>query len=424
MKDSKYTLIVNYVKMSPGGIEVTFAYLIKYALEHEYRVIWITNEAFHKKAMFKEIIDYEKLEIVYITKLNQLFGIKIDFSSDENVVMISCVPDKYITAEAIRKSAVGVQSFQHYLILAHYTGELTYPDRHFKGIFLHRCWFRYMRSIAVKLEEADSIRAFSMKHLTSYEEYYGICIKEKQRKLLGRTQPIETINENEWERKSIERNEKFNIISCSRFDFPHKGYIIGLIKAFGELKGKYPQLTLTLVGYGSEANEALVQDTIAGLNEETQKDIMCVGMLDYEQLNSYLRNAHLSVGLAGALLDGARCGVPSLVMRHYCYEAETYGLFEECFEGGILRDEPGYAVIPYVETVLNMRDEEYVNCCKKTFTIMEEEYESPYYPSYIFEQNGVTERVLSKTDLLKGNLMRTFIKIKQICKKQICKKQI
>lgn len=359
-----HTLIINYAGLQPGGVENYFSGLMKYSLDHGYRVVWITTPSCVQSAFYREVVDDPRVEKLFVKMGRHWFRHKpLFFKPAENVTMLSCEPLHFIRAESLREKA-NVNSFYHFLVLPHYTGSAYYPERFFNWRIPKAFWYRYMRKLACKWVEKDCIRAFSLKHLDAYEENYGITIPDKRSKILGCIELPAPIDNSELAKKASQRNDRFTIVTCTRFDFPHKAYLLGLIDSYGELKPKYPQLKLVVVGYGK--GEAALREKIAALSEQIQRDIVLPGALSMEQLEEQFRQGHLNVGLAGALLDGAACALPSLLTRHYTDRCETYGFLSD-ISGNVLREDPGFDSLPYIERVLNMSDEDYIDQCRKDY---------------------------------------------------------
>ncbi len=386
------TLIINYPGLQIGGIEVAFSKLIQYSLEKGYRVIWLTSEGCVKKSDFKHITDNPKLEKVYVKRGYRWFPHKkIKFSFNEEVVMISCEPIDFARGESIKSYAKNVKSFNHYLILPHFTGNAYYPERYFKSKLAKKYWLKLTRSFAKKLIDNDSIRAFSSKHLEAYEKNYGFEIENKRGKVLKGMDIFDAFDENQARERALERKEKFKIVTCSRFDFPHKGYILGLIDEYAELKKAYSQIELTVVGYGD--GESRIKEKINSLPVDIARDIELTGALLPEELKKCYEKCHLNIGLAGALVNGAICGVPSLLTRHYTEKCETYGYICN-IEGTFLRTDEGHDIKKYIIDALNWSDNEYIEQGKKDYNkaCMIKEND----PEYIYNQKKQAKRAIIK----------------------------
>ena len=395
------TLIINYRALKIGGIETYLAKLIEYSTKNEYRVIWLTTPNQYEDTHFKSIVDHPLVEKVYVKGGGQgwLPHKKIKFQPDEQVTMISMEPINFMKAEKIRKYAKNVKSFYHFLALPHFTGAAYYPERTFKSKSARKHWQSFMKKYAQRLLEEDCIRAYSMKHLDFYEKAYGIEIENKQEKILKKINHIEDYPNEFFEEKARKRKESFEIVTCARFDFPHKGFLLGLVDDYGALKEKYPQLKLTIIGYGD--GEVRLKEKISALSQEAQGDITLLGRVSPFDLRQHFERGQLNVGLAGALFDGAICALPSLCVRHYCEECQTYGFIHE-IEGTYLRDDPAMELKPFVEKLISMSDDEYIELTKKDFARARELKTNQ--PSYIFEQKNKSSRSTLKGMGLKARI--------------------
>ena len=177
-----------------------------------------------------------------------------------------------------------------------------------------------------------------------------------------------------------ERNGCFNIITVGRFDFPHKGYMLGLVRAFGRLKPKYPQLTLSIIGLGQ--HEQMLKNEIANLPQGVQADVNLLGAVPHTELPHYFRDKHLSIAVAGAASDAARNGVLSIAARNFCdNECEVYGFYPESFVKNSSK-EPGELVDKYIEDAINMTKEEYTKRCKDSYMVFTDP--ARYNPTFLY----------------------------------------
>ncbi len=402
-------LIIDYSNMRPGGIEVVFAYLMQYAMENDHRVIWITTEKDYEAASFQEILSDSRIEKCYWSKWNKLFSAPaIHLSEDESAVMLSCAPIDYALSECLRMK-FPANPFQHLLVLPNFTGINCYPDRLFQTKWLKKYWFNKIQKWVSAWEKEGSLYAFALKHLDAYEDYYSVPLQDKKSCVFPRIKPTPKLNREVLFKKAQERKTCFTIITGARFEFPHKGYILGLIDAYARLKSKFPELRLVIVGYGDGAEE--VDQKIQSLDEEAKRDIVQKGMLPYDQFLLEFQKAHLNVGVAGSLADGARCGVPSLVVRHYDYHCETYGFYKD-HANRSLDDQPGKPIDSYIENVILMNDDEYVEHSLEVQRVALSR--KKYDPEYVFSQDRAATRTsMTKRDLMAAKcykLLSTFKK--------------
>ena len=379
------TLVINFRALKIGGIEIYLSKLIEYSTKNGYRVIWLTTEKCYRENHFMEIVNHPLVEKVYIKGggQNWMPHKRIKFQDGENVTMYSVDPINFMKGEKIREYTKNVKSFNHFLVMPHFTGTWYYPERTFKSKLLRNHWYKFMKKQAHKLVENDCVRAYSLKHLDAYEESYGVQIENKPEKVLKKINQIIEYEEAYFENKAKTREKSFEIITCTRFDFPHKGFLLGLLEDFEELKAKYPQIRLTIIGYGKD--EETLLNKIKTLSKEAQDDIVLVGKVNPGDLHNYFEKCHLNIGLAGALFDGAFCALPSLCVRHFTNSCETYGFISD-MEGTFLRDDPAMEIKPFIEKMITANYEDYIKQTKRDFERAKSVKTNQ--PNYIFEQTN------------------------------------
>lgn len=358
----KRVLIVNRATMNAGGIETNLADIIKCYLNNGDRVIWLTNKTGVKEFAFKNIIGEKNFIIIKHNKyLKFFYNPKIAFSNEDDVIMLSFTAIDYLVSDRLRIGS-NAKSFRHFYVLPNFKGKEFYIDQWF--IIIHKIVFIWFRNAIIRLINNHSLLAFNIKHLNKYEEYYNINIKDKDKLLLPCFSDCEFIDNKRLIGLSSTRGNEFKITSCCRFDFPHKGYLIGLLDEFVTLKNNYPILKLFIVGYG--AGESIVKDRIKKMPQDFQKDVILKGRVTPEELRELYKESHLVVGLAGAIFVAASCGVPSLIARHYSYDCQVYGFYSE-FPNMILSEKEGNPIGPYISKLINMSDEQFIELAKSQY---------------------------------------------------------
>jgi hypothetical protein len=101
----------------------------------------------------------------------------------------------------------------------------------------------------------------------------------------------------------------------------------------------------------------------------SRQAICLVGKVAYNELDKYYEKASLSFALAGSVTDSASYGVPTLVVRHYCEDCETYGLLPDSYPSR-LSELPGEDPLPYVRNVIEMSEKDYFYLCQKTYSVL------------------------------------------------------
>lgn len=372
------TLVINKKHLSLGGIENVVYNLIKFAISQHYRVVWLASNKYVLFRGFNDILTH----IEIITSNNKVISRSPEhrsllFSEDEEVTILSFTPFSHDFALCIKELNPSI-SIKPLYVLANTKGYLYFIDEYFRWP-LSQYVKKKMTAIHQEWDEREEIRYFTQLQRKSLEEKYGITISEPEKKQVPPTIPISSLNEDDLLRRA-ERKE-FNIISISRFSFPHKQYLLGLVDAFALLKPKYSQINLYIIGYGP--NEDQLRERINSLPNSIKKDVHMLGQKTNAEIDEIMRNMHLNISVAGSVKCGARNGVVSLPARNYCEgDCEVYGYLPESHPKSS-STEKGLPVIPFIEELINMPKEDYITKCRlsnKTFTSREA------HPEYIFEQ--------------------------------------
>ena len=171
------------------------------------------------------------------------------------------------------------------------------------------------------------------------------------------------------------------MVSVSRFDCPHKNYLLGLIDDYAKLKPEYTKLSLHIVGYGKGQN--VVKKRIADLPPEVRRDVFLHGTMDVQQLADFLKEMSLNISVAGSASIGARLGVLTIPARNFCEDVcEVYGFYPEAgsMTTAIV---PGEAAIGYIRQVVEMSEEEYIQKSQLCYSFS---INRSVDPEYLFKQ--------------------------------------
>lgn len=372
-------LVIDRTGMAMGGIETYYSVLMKYAISRGYRVIWLTTPKNRNNSQFKDITELDSVESVYVR--NSPFGPlypKLDISSSDDVVVLTNDPVRFVLSEQYREQKN--RSFVHLLMLPHYTGAAYYPEMIFRSDRRRSYWHKKMGELARCLCAANCVRGFSGKHLTAYADSYGINNIDVSDNTLPRVKGVSEMPVNRVLERECCRKDRFEIITCARFDFPHKGYILGLIRSFKAIHHAHPQARLTIVGYGNGESE--VKKEVSLLPPAAAECVELTGMLSNDALRYRLDNAHLFVGLAGSLLQAAECALPSICMKHYTNDCEGYGYYDCSIN--IISESAGQDMTQTISDAVDMSKEEYIACSRASFLASIHAYKVD--PEYVFRQ--------------------------------------
>jgi hypothetical protein len=377
MKTQNKTFMFLYDAMDIGGIETYLVRLIRQLKENGNRVIWLCPANRYIDDGFKNDLLDGYVEIIEIKNrgFHWIKHAQIDFNMGEEVIALAFDPFNYLRLETIKKEYIGIRIDSFYWV-PHFEGK-NYFIEEMVGWPVRPVIHKFIGEIIKDMEKNDNIYYLNRSHLEAYINRYDYKVDNEKAKLSGYGTREVLPYDNKLALKRSIRNE-FNIITVGRFEFPHKAYILGLIKVYGELKDKYSQIKLTIIGYGIDENKVL--DQIEKLSPEAKKDINLVGKVPYDNLPSYFENAHLNIGVAGTIAEGALTGLISIPVRHYSEACEGYGYLPESSKK-TTASEPGIPIQKFIEEVIAMNQEEYLELSRNAYDT--------------YANNNVTNNILS-----------------------------
>lgn len=350
MKEKKNVLVFCYSDMRLGGIQKIIYGYVEYFLTRGGAVIWVAPEKHSVDPGHRKLINPETITICS-EKQAEAYLKDLCGTYDTTVVILSFRPSDYLKMAKL-EAALPDQDIRNYMTVAHYKGTHLFLEENYRG--RHRSpKFEIAKSFYEKLLENKSLFFCSLKQAEAFEAHYGIPMPEKSVFVI----PASRVHPGVGEDCIRGRHGKQNIISVCRFSFPHKGYVLGLIRAYGTLKETYPKLKLTLIGYGD--GTARVEKELQALKPQVRKDVTVIPGVSTDKLPEYFAEASVAVGLAGAASTSAAAALITLVARHYCETGEVYGSYPDCWEKTV-SEEPGVDMVPQLERVLNLDEESYL----------------------------------------------------------------
>jgi glycosyltransferase involved in cell wall biosynthesis len=363
MTKQNKTLLFIYHAMDIGGIETYLIRLIRELRNNGNRILWLCPRDRYIDESFKNDLLDGYVELIEINKsgLNWIKHADIPFHIGEEVIALAFDLFDFMRIETIKKEYSKIQIDSFYWV-PHFFGPNRFIEEQASRPFQH-----IIRSIVGRIiknmEQNDNIYYLSKSHLAAYTSKYGYKVRDEKKKISsGTTLEIQPYDYNLALKRSL-RNE-FNIITVGRFDFPHKAYVLGLIKAFAELKEKYGWIKLTIVGYGKDEDKVIQQ--INQLPDDIKKDINLVGKVPYNDLRMYFEKAHLNIGVASTISDAAVKGLISIPVRHYSEKCEGYGYLPDSRDK-ITTDVPGVPIQEFIKEVITMSQEKYLELSKKAY---------------------------------------------------------
>lgn len=389
----KTMVVLIYHAIRFGGIGTYIYKMIKNLLKQGACVVWIKQKKAQISAQHAHILSPEKITIfndaVDYKVLNQI----IDSRGIKEIKVISFSPIPFTIGEEIKRKLSKVRVDNFYFV-PHFTGGCYYLEEFFVGRKAQKVKEK-MAKIFKKMNDNSNLLFFAQAHIDKMRDTYGLKIGK-----LNEVQvPHNKFEELEFDKERVKRvynREHFNIIAVSRLEFPHKGFVKGLLKEFFRLKNKYPQITLTIVGDGPNRTE--IEQEIEK-NKEFASSVILTGNVSPDELYKYYDESNINISVAGCFLLGAERGVLSCPARHYSYDCEVYGFSSEKKDFS-LDTSPGLPVSDFIEKVINMSEEEYMSHCYDSFCIYQQRKKDRAASISVFDiKNISTSQTLSKADI-------------------------
>lgn len=387
-----------------GGIETYIYKSMRYIISNGDIPIWISNDFSKINASYEKILLSEEVRKITRINLKKYLEKILIHKEVKHVLIVTFCPYDFVYAEIIKKVLLKF-SISTFIFVPHFMGEFLYLEDAF---FLRNFAQSKLGNIYRKLEKNANIRYFSEIHLEEFRKRYrcnetnfsNVSVpKISEKKFFD----INRINK-------IYNREKFIILSVSRLDFPHKGYILGLIDVFVQLFRKYDFMKLIIVGDGKDKSRVIKK--IKKIDSKISKEIILTGAVAPNELNAYYDNANLLISLAGSFTLGASRGVLSLPARHYTEKCEVYGYLPQS-KKFTLSSETGKDVTPFIEEIINMSYDDYLKYCKECFNT----YQNKNIDSYFNEINNNSKKTISYISIIYIMFFSIYSKVKYCIKK-------
>lgn len=382
------------ILMSPylllGGVGENMIRWMETYAKQGVRVIWLSGDATRCYPPWKQVMEDCGVEIRTLDQYSDL-----DLSDSFVTAVSFFIKDYFLLCSIL---APYDKKDLHIFYMVPNLNDMNYNflEVDFQGAKKEQVVKR-LSSIHERMNQQGRLLFFHPEHITTVEEAYGIQVLEPKERLMVRLSEKITFEEELAHKRSKTRETSFRMITCGRFDFPFKGYIIGLVREYALLKPRYPQLKLEIIGYGPDQQQLL--DVIASLSPEIAQDITLHGAVDYKELQGYFDQCHLNIGTGGAVRDGAITGIPSIPITDICaYTCEVSGFF--------LGDKSIWSKVtdpldvkPLIEEAILATEEAYLHLCRKAYDTFADEYEGKNQ-NWLLDQRNHKEVPFLEEDIL------------------------
>ncbi|KAA6322351.1 hypothetical protein EZS27_028099 [termite gut metagenome] len=309
-----------------GGTETLVMRLMYWYSFHFYRVILLIGNTFIDLALQKERANIKAECYVYDTKYNFFHatnGNTLTFTPSEFVSVVSFSIIDFLRCYKLLSNKKYDCFFLHRIYIIHPNWSL---------LSKYTQWIKPLILLLLKektlvfMDEetrAKCINSYKLNELNLHLEILRLPI---------------IINETIV---SKPKDHLINILSISRFEFPFKGYLLGLIDTFGKLALEH--ITLTIIGGAGKENE-LINQKIILLPKEIQSRINILGRIPYSEIDSAIDQCDLFIGMGTTILDAANRNKICIVSVAYQEDDFTTGFFDTNYKnvGSIYNEKEKY----------------------------------------------------------------------------------
>jgi hypothetical protein len=173
-----------------------------------------------------------------------------------------------------------------------------------------------------------------------------------------------------------QKNREFNILTITRYEFPFKGYVLGLIRSFSKLCQQFENISLTIIGYGRD--EAEVKNELTLLEPSIRSKITTLAQVPYIQVENYIRMCDCYVGMGTTVLDAANLNKIVITAVAYQREDNAVGFFHENYQtiGEIFNATKKYPDFEsLLEKVISLKEDAFRNMSTESKKVLIEHYD-------------------------------------------------
>lgn len=381
MKYIRPTIII-YRHDTLGGTGTLSYRLGKWLVQNNYEVIYLC-ERFNDKNNVDDMIDVgikvRRLQYKDIViKLNNEFG-------NRSYIVLSYSMYEFLRIELLKKKLNIVRNIV-YIVGYRELMKGLYSNFIIKNVI--RFFYKKIIEKILQNNQLIFMEEHSIKLAIEYYNLKGVNVKDIIFPLPIETKPYKK----DIILKKIE-NEKFEILTITRAEFPYKGYILGLIDEFDQLSNEYNNVYLTIIAHGNDVNKILAK--IRSLSKEKIDKIKLVGLTPYNELENYFHEASLYVGMGTTILDSVNHSTPAIIVKPHTYACVTSGFFNrQPYSLGACEDKL-VSFHNIVSKVIQMNEYEYMKLCMLENSILSEKYDINKLSEFLTAQNISKEKRLN-----------------------------
>jgi hypothetical protein len=303
------TVIFYFPYIGNGGTESLCLRLAKWCISNSYRVIFLTqNKGIdHTLQAFLDI----GMECYFYDRKKQFFfneeNKKLLLYKEEAALVISFTIVDFLVISSLLSKIKIAFSYCLYVIHPKWT---SFGN----SLWIKPMILKLLQSNKIIFMDEECRDACILRYKLDYNKY-----KFKIVRLPIRIDPV----------LSKPKNKIINILSISRFDFPFKGYLLGLVDSFVSMAVSNENLKLTIIG-GNKKNKNTMRliEKINHIPKNIQQRINILDVLPYSKLLNYIDNCDVYIGMGTTILEAANRNKICIIALAYQENDLSVGFFD------------------------------------------------------------------------------------------------
>lgn len=348
----KQIVIFTYTNFILGGAETLVLRMSEWLICNGIKVYIICDFIDN---LIKKECEEKGIQIYVSNKKRKVLTLILKKEAEKKKIVINFFLEEYINYETLKNKF----EFYNFLYVVHPYNTIVGKNL---PVSISKIYIKVYKKLFIEMYEKGNIIYMDEECIKATESYYSLNFCKAYKTITRLPIKLQSVD-------TPIKKEKFNILTISRFEFPFKGYILGLIEDFELLEKQYPQITLTIIGDGKDKEE--VFHKIKKLDKRIQKKINLVGNVPYNELNIYFNLASVYVGMGTTLLDALNMKLPVIPVLGYTYQNLSPGFFYEVpfFLGADYCDYNSKTLktLTLLKKVILMDNIQYQNLCEKNY---------------------------------------------------------
>lgn len=342
--NNKKTVIFINIFLEVNGIVTLALRKAKWLIERGYKVYFITSlhGTMHKEFqdigvnfIYDTVIGHPPCTMLISDLLNLINNIINKINKMDDVFVIESFTPIETVYGLIIANLVGTKLI---------TG-IYHPQQYTTGHYMKNQNFK---KLIFLLEKNNAILFMNNDVIEAHEKFYDFNINNKNILPI----PVEI----KKYKKINKRNNEFNILSIGRLcDF--KKYVYGLISDFDKFYKEHSNSKIIIIGDGIEKKKLIKY--ARSFKSYKEGKIYFLGTIQYSELDKYIYNASMVVGMGTSLLEMASTGVPSIIAPAFVEHNISNGFNFEDDNVGDEKNSCTKTYLDYMELLYNCNDEEY-----------------------------------------------------------------